>query len=91
MVYPAEVEGVLIKHPMVEDTVVYGVDDQKRGNKVVAEVVLGKGADLSASELRRFLRQDLAHYKVPTRIDILKAIKRTPTGKPIRGSKDSDG
>jgi long-chain acyl-CoA synthetase len=91
MVYPAEVEGVLIKHPMVEDTVVYGVGDQKRGNKVVAEVVLGKGAELSAPELRRFLRQDLAHYKVPTRIDIVKAITRTPTGKPIRGSNDSEG
>ncbi|RLC31921.1 MAG: hypothetical protein DRH37_01930 [Deltaproteobacteria bacterium] len=84
MVYPAEIEAALMNHPLVEDTVVYGVDNRKRGARVVAEVVLSDGAAVTAADLRRFLRRDLAQYKVPSRIDVVSKIRRTPTGKPIR-------
>ena len=84
MVYPAEVEGALIKNPSVEDTVVYGVGNKKRGRKIAAEVVLRQGASITASELRRFLLRELAHFKVPAVIDIVASIRRTPSGKPIR-------
>ena len=84
MVYPAEVEAALIKNPLVEDSVVYGMGDEKRGSKVAAQVVLRKEASTTAAALRKYLLGELANYKVPTHVEIVKSIQRTPSGKPIR-------
>lgn len=83
-VYPAEVESALLKHPAVADTVSFGVPDEKRGSAVAVEVVVKPGQDIDAAEVRKFLLEHLAEYKVPTRIETVGEIPRTPTGKPIR-------
>lgn len=88
-VYPAEVEAELLKNPSIEDTVVYGLPDEKRGHIVTAEVVPRQGVPMDPAELRKYLLQQLAHYKVPSSIDIVESIRRTPAGKPIRQPRSS--
>lgn len=84
MVYPAEVEGALLKHTAVEEVVAYGVPDEQRGFAVAADVLLAKGAAASDADLRRFLDGRLAEYKIPRKLAFVTEFERTPTGKPIR-------
>jgi acyl-CoA synthetase (AMP-forming)/AMP-acid ligase II len=76
---PAEIEQVLMSHPAVRDAVCFGVEDDKYGELVAAAVTLGQDAE--ASDLIDHCRQQLAAYKVPVRIHVLREIPRTPTGK----------
>ena len=76
---PAEIEQVLMSHPAVRDAVCFGVADTKYGELVGAAVTLV--SDASVRELVNHCRESLAAFKVPTRIDVLTEIPRTPTGK----------
>jgi acyl-CoA synthetase (AMP-forming)/AMP-acid ligase II len=76
---PAEIEQVLMSHPAVRDAVCFGVADDKYGELVGAAVTLT--ADAQARDLIDHCRGQLAAFKVPTRIDVLEEIPRTPTGK----------
>jgi oxalate---CoA ligase len=76
---PAEIEGVLMSHPAVRDAVCFGVADAKYGELVGAAVTLV--SDTSVKELVDHCRLSLAAFKVPSRIDVLTEIPRTPTGK----------
>jgi oxalate---CoA ligase len=76
---PAEIEHVLMSHPAVQDAVCFGVADAKYGELVGAAVTLA--SDASVQDLVDHCRQSLAAFKVPTRIDVLTEIPRTPTGK----------
>jgi O-succinylbenzoic acid--CoA ligase len=86
-VFSAEVESALREHPAVKDAVVFGVDDAKWGQRVVA-VVEAKAEShdgpLSASELSAFLGERLGRYKIPKQYHFWAALPRTPTGKPRR-------
>ena len=63
-IFPDEVEAAYATMPGLQKMVVVGVPDDKWGAVPVAVVM---GADLSAAALRRFGREQLAHYKVPQR------------------------
>jgi long-chain acyl-CoA synthetase len=76
-VYPAEVENVLGAAPGVEDIAVFGVDDERWGQRVCAAYVgPAEPADLTA-----FARERLAPAKRPKAYRRLDALPRTPTGK----------
>ena len=62
-VYPAEVERVIRRHPAVAEVAVFGVPDERLGEKVAALVQLAAPADLG--ELRASCGEHLARYKVP--------------------------
>jgi acyl-CoA synthetase (AMP-forming)/AMP-acid ligase II len=62
-VYPAEVERVIRRHPAVAEVAVFGIPDERLGEKVAALVRLGAPADLG--ELRAVCGAHLARYKVP--------------------------
>jgi oxalate---CoA ligase len=79
---PAEIEQVLVSHPAVRDAVCFGVADDKYGELVAAAVILDQVAE--ARDLIDHCRQQLAAFKVPTRIDVVPEIPRTSTGKPQR-------
>ncbi len=76
---PAEIEQVLFSHPAVRDAVCFGVADAKYGELVAAAVTLT--ADATVKSLLDHCRQSLAAFKVPSRIEVLTEIPRTPTGK----------
>src|SRR5947207_5413137 len=60
-----EVEGVLLRHPAVQEVAIVGLPDRKWGEAPHAFVVLKPGASATAEELREFAREKLAHFKVP--------------------------
>lgn len=64
-VYPREVEEALYHHPAVQENAVVGVPDKLRGQAVCAYLVLKEGAAATKPQLRRFLMERLASYKVP--------------------------
>jgi long-chain acyl-CoA synthetase len=79
-VYPLEVENTLREHPGVEDIAVYGVPDDRWGQRVCAAVV---GA-ASTAELDAFARERLAPPKRPKEYRFLAELPRTLTGKVLR-------
>lgn len=82
-VSPSEVEGVLVRHPAIEDAAVIGIES-KSGEEVVAAVVVTPGQTLDAEEIREFCRQYLARYKVPRRITVMKELPKSMLGKVLR-------
>lgn len=79
-VYPAEIENVLVTHPRISDAAVVGVADEKWGEAVCAVVMLSEG-DLTLEELRAYLSDFLARYKLPSRLVIQDSIPRNGAGK----------
>jgi len=79
-----EVEEVLLTHQAVHECAVVGVPDEARGQIVTAVVVLRDGATSGgelAAELQDFVKQRIAPYKYPRRIDFVTQLPKTATGK----------
>jgi 2-aminobenzoate-CoA ligase len=78
-----EVENVLLLHPRVKECAVVGLPDEERGQAVSAFVVLseGQGSPAIAKELQDFVKQEIAPYKYPRRVEFVDALPRTATGK----------
>ncbi|MBF6353958.1 acyl-CoA synthetase [Nocardia higoensis] len=87
-IYPQEIEDALALHPKVLDVAVIGVPDEEMGESVKAVVQAAPGVQTGpelASELREYLRERIAHYKVPRSFDFAEDLPRTPTGKLVKG------
>src|SRR5262249_3387705 len=69
-VYSGEVEAVIYQHPAVLEAAVFGIPDPKWGEVVMACGVLKPGQRLASEEVIAFLQQDLARYKIPTKIEL---------------------
>jgi fatty-acyl-CoA synthase len=76
-----EVEGILLRHPAVQEVAVVGMAHEKWGEAPYAFVVLREGAKATEAELRDFARQNMAHFKVPQEFRFLAALPKTATGK----------
>jgi fatty-acyl-CoA synthase len=83
-VHPVEVEKALTAHPDVAEASVVGVADPEYGQRLAAFVVLRPGSSVSADDLRRHVRENLANYKVPRTITMLDELPRNATGKILR-------
>jgi len=80
-VYPAEVERVLHDDPRVAACAVFGVPDDRLGEKVVGCVQLAPDADVAPEELIAHCVGNLASYKLPDELRIVADFERTPMGK----------
>jgi len=82
-IYPSEVEAVLGAHPAVKEAAVIGLPDAKWGERVQGVVVLRDGAAAVEAELLAWCREQLAGYKRPRAIAIMRDedMPRTATGK----------
>jgi acyl-CoA synthetase (AMP-forming)/AMP-acid ligase II len=80
-VYPQEVEQTLLQHPAVKEALVYGVDHDEWGQVVHAAVVPQANSPLDGELLRSWARERLAGFKCPRKIEVVKKLERTPTGK----------
>ncbi len=76
-----EVEGVLLRHPAVQEVAIVGFADERWGEAAEAFVVLKPGATASETELREFARSRLAHFKTPRRFTFVAELPKTATGK----------
>jgi acyl-CoA synthetase (AMP-forming)/AMP-acid ligase II len=84
-VYPAEVERVLLQHPAVEAGAVFGVPDERLGERVAAVVqVRDTVAAVDLDDVRGHLLANLARYKVPERFAVVDALPRNAMGKIVR-------
>ncbi|MFQ3558693.1 AMP-binding protein [Streptomyces gramineus] len=81
-IYPREIEEFLYAHPKVRDVQVVGVPHERYGEEVLACVVPHDPADPPTLEdLRAFCAGRLAHYKAPSRVQILESFPMTVSGK----------
>jgi 2-aminobenzoate-CoA ligase len=81
---PFEVESALLAHPAVSECAVVAAPDEQRGHVVKAYVVAADGAqtgDALVAELQQHVKERIAPYKYPRRVEFLDALPRTPTGK----------
>jgi fatty-acyl-CoA synthase len=63
---------------------VIGVDDAEFGKRLAAFVVLRSGSRLSEDDVREFVKDNLARYKVPRDVTFLDELPRNPTGKVLK-------
>jgi fatty-acyl-CoA synthase len=81
-IYPREIEEYLYGHPKIRDVQIVGVPHDTWGEEVLACVVPRDPADPpTLEELRSFCEGRLAHYKIPSRLEILDTFPMTVSGK----------
>jgi acyl-CoA synthetase (AMP-forming)/AMP-acid ligase II len=83
-VFPGEVEDLLAGHEAIAEAAVFGVEDADFGQRLKAVVVLREGHDLEAGEVKRYVKSNLAGYKVPRDVDFVEELPRTSTGKVLK-------
>lgn len=77
---PREIDEALLKHPDVREAVAFAIPDERLGEEVAAAVVLYENI-IDEISLKRYLEDQLAHFKIPSRILILDAIPKSAPGK----------
>jgi long-chain acyl-CoA synthetase len=80
-IYPAEIEAVLHGMPGVQDCAVFGIPDEEYGEAVAAVVETRPGVTMSEAEVRDYLRQRIAGYKVPKLVEFGRDLPREDSGK----------
>jgi fatty-acyl-CoA synthase len=90
-VFPGEVEELLNAHEAVTEAAVIGVDDEQFAQRLKAFVVPRAGAQLSADDVRAYVKENLARYKVPREVVFLGELPRNPTGKVLKRDLRSHG
>ena len=83
-VFPAEVEELLGRHEAIDEAAAVGVDDEKFGQRLKAFVVLRDGQDLSEDEIKGYVKENLANYKVPREVVFVDELPRNATGKVLK-------
>jgi acyl-CoA synthetase (AMP-forming)/AMP-acid ligase II len=83
-VFPGEVEDLLAGHDAVAEAAVFGVADEQFGQRLKAVVVTREGTDLSADDVKRYVKSNLAGYKVPRDVEFVAELPRTSTGKVLK-------
>ena len=78
---PIEIDEVLLRHPAVAEAVTFAIPHDKLGEEIGAAVVLAEGQEVTERELRSYLGERLAAFKVPRRIVFLVEIPKGATGK----------
>lgn len=83
-VYPAEIEKILIRHPKIKEAAVIGIVDKFKGEVPKAFIVLKENETLSGPEVIKYLRKNLAAFKIPKFIEFKQVLPRTTTGKVLK-------
>ncbi|PYS43472.1 MAG: o-succinylbenzoate--CoA ligase [Acidobacteria bacterium] len=76
-----EIEGVLLRHPAVQEVAIVGLPHERWGEAPHAFVVLKADANTTEDELREFARANLAHFKAPHSVTFIDELPKTATGK----------
>jgi long-chain acyl-CoA synthetase len=83
-VYPAEIETALLEDSDVVDAAVFGLPDDRMGQRVHAVVELRPGAARDADALRERLAGRLADFKLPRTMEFVDELPREPNGKVLK-------
>jgi len=82
-VFPQEVEDCLSRHEAVVEVAAIGVDDDQFGKRLKAFVVVNEPPP-SVDELKDWVKENLARYKVPREFVFLDELPRNATGKILK-------
>ncbi|HEX2071813.1 MAG TPA: AMP-binding protein [Thermoleophilaceae bacterium] len=83
-VFPKEVEDLLARHEAIAEAAALGVPDDEFGQRLLAFVVRRPGAEIGEEDLKAYVKQNLARYKVPREIRFLDELPRNATGKVLK-------
>jgi long-chain acyl-CoA synthetase len=83
-VYPREIEELLYEHPAVREAAVIGIPHDEFGEEVGAAVSLKQGVAATPTELRDFVKDQLAAFKYPRVVWIVDELPKGPTGKILK-------
>jgi len=76
-----EVEGVLLRHPAVQEVAIVGLPHEKWGETSHAFVLLRDGSSVTEEEIIAFARERMAHFKAPRGVTFVAELPKTATGK----------
>ncbi len=83
-VYPVEIENVIMTYPKVNDVSVFGVSDEKWGEKIVASIVLTGDSVFSEESFRSFCKDRLADFKCPRDVLFVSELPRNAAQKVLK-------
>ncbi len=83
-IYPREIEEVLYNHPKIKECAVVGIKDVQKGEIPKAYIALQEGESSTEKEIKEYLKEKIANYKIPRYIKILDELPKTPTGKILK-------
>lgn len=84
-IYPREIEEVLYHYPGVQEAAVVGIPDKLRGQAGIAFVVMGQDNEKpNKREIKEYLQNNLALYKVPREINFYDKLPKSSTGKILK-------
>ena len=78
---PIELDNVLARHPGVAEAVSFAVDDEKYGQDIGVAIVVKDGEKLDEQELKRWMAEKVARFKMPKKVYLSATMPKTPTGK----------
>ena len=82
-VFPAEVEELLAGHEQIDEAAVIGIEDEKFGQRLQAFVVR-RGENLNEDDVKNYVKENLARYKVPRDVVFVAELPRNATGKVLK-------
>tara|TARA_Y100001934_G_scaffold199048_1_gene234596 strand:+ start:2414 stop:3901 length:1488 start_codon:yes stop_codon:yes gene_type:complete len=83
-VYPREIEEVIHQFPGVKEAAVIGIKDRRKGEQPIAYVAPLEDTEIDPKELRTFVKERMADYKVPREVRLMDALPRSATGKILK-------
>ena len=83
-VYPREVEEVLMTHPDISLAAVIGVPHEEYGEEVAAYVIPQTGSNIAEADVIAWAKKEMAAYKYPRHVEIVKTLPLGPTGKILK-------
>lgn len=83
-IYPREIEIPLEKHPKIAEVAVIGAQDSSLGERVRACIILNEGCTMTAEEVKEYLQDKIAKYKLPEFVEFMADFPRNPTGKILK-------
>ena len=80
-VYPREVEDLVNRHPLIEESAMVGLSDGMGSERTVIFLKKKEGSSVDEDEVRGFIKGNLARYKIPRRMVFIEEFPKTATGK----------
>ena len=84
--YPAEIEGIMLRHPDIAQVAVIGVPDARLGEVAMAFVVPRSGHTVDPDSVARWCRAEMANFKVPRRVQVVDGLPLNASGKVMKGA-----
>ncbi|KAK3996672.1 hypothetical protein QBC44DRAFT_317317 [Cladorrhinum sp. PSN332] len=78
---PIELDNVLTRHPAVSEAVSFAIPDEMYGQEVAVAIVLKPGQRVDGEELKKWVGEKLAKFKVPKKVYFTDVMPKTATGK----------